>query len=66
VTATLPSAAPEAPPAPTASRPSWLTLDTTKIVFLAWIATFVVGAILVSLDGGNLLSQANLVKMLTA
>jgi ribose transport system permease protein len=64
VTATLPSAAPEAPRA-RAARPSWRQLDTTKIVFLAWIATFVGGAILVSLDGGNLLSQANLVKMLT-
>ncbi len=40
-------------------------LDATKIVFLAWIATFVIGAILVNRDGGNLMSQANLVKMLT-
>ena len=49
----------------TTSTERRLRLDTTRIVFLAWIATFVGGAILVALDGGNLLSQANLVKMLT-
>lgn len=43
----------------------WTSLDATKIVFLAWLATLVVGAVLVSMDGGNLFSQANLVKMLT-
>jgi ribose transport system permease protein len=63
VTATLPSATPETPA--TTATESRLRLDTTRIVFLAWIATFVIGAVLVALDGGNLLSQANLVKMLT-
>ncbi|HEX7135653.1 MAG TPA: ABC transporter permease [Iamia sp.] len=61
MTATLPSATPDA----TTSTEGRLRLDTTRIVFLAWIATFVIGAVLVALDGGNLLSQANLVKMLT-
>jgi ribose transport system permease protein len=40
-------------------------LDTTTIVYLAWAATLVIGGLLVARDGGNLFSQANLVKMLT-
>lgn len=64
MTATLPSTAPDAPGATTATERR-LRLDTTAVVFLAWLATFVIGALLVARDGGNLLSQANLVKMLT-
>jgi ribose transport system permease protein len=64
VTATL-DPTPEVTAPTSARRPGWATLDTTKIVFLAWIATFVIGAVVVSMDGGNLLSDANLVKMLT-
>lgn len=45
---------------------SWAhRIDTTTIVFGAWALIFVVGAVLVAADGGNLFSQANLVKMLT-
>lgn len=62
MTATVPAPAPEAPPAPAERR---RPLGTTGIVYIAWAATFVVGAVIVARDGGNLLSQANLVKMLT-
>ena len=64
MTATLPPVAPEAPqPAPTPAHRA--QLGTTAIVFLAWIATFAIGYLLVRRDGGNLWSQANRVKMLT-
>jgi ribose transport system permease protein len=64
VTTTVPAPTPEAP-ATSVGRGWRPNLDTTTIVFLAWAVTFVVGTVLVALDGGSLLSQANLVKMLT-
>jgi len=64
MTATLPSATPDAPEATTPTERR-RRLDTTAIVFLAWIATFVIGYLLVRRDGGNLTSDANVVKMLT-
>lgn len=67
MTATIP--APDTPSASTvgsaADAPKRRRLSTTAMVYLAWLLTLIIGTILVARDGGNLLSQANLVSMLT-
>lgn len=65
MTDTLDATAP-APAAPERDHGTGrVRLGTTQIVYLAWLAVFVIGAILVARDGGDLLSEANLAKMLT-
>jgi ribose transport system permease protein len=64
---TLTERAPEAERTPTSGTPGRRrpTLGTTGIIYLALVAIFILGAVLVAREGHNLLSNGNLVGMLT-
>ncbi len=61
MTATLEATTPDRTPARSGRR----RLGTTGVIYLALVGIIVIGAVLVALDGGNLLTGDNVIDMLT-